>query len=285
MIEELLAQGVDFRTYMYVPEVDPVTGDVYHEREDHCHILKRIWKHTRECGPAGMNLNGFDDAMLDPENGYASEATYVQTVAGWHEAADGRGITELERCKRNYTMLNMILDEWMPWHRTTYDFATIDINKEFCKRMNPDIPFYYCTRNERYMAFDHDLPSFNERPHNDDDDSDDDSDDVSDDDSDDGDDDPQQHPLRLHRLVINRREDASIFVSGRSFLPARNQGGEEGSGVVVLFPGTDGRTDDGNDGDVIDGRTDDGTDGGATYGITDDGIDGGIDDGIDGASL
>jgi len=95
--------------------------------------------------------------------------------------------------------------------------------REFCKRMNPDIPFYYWTRNERYMAFDHDLPSFNERPHNDDDDSDDDSDDVSDDDSDDGDDDPQQHPLRLHRLVINRREDASIFVSGRSFLPARNQ--------------------------------------------------------------
>ena len=47
-VEELKGQGVDFSTYLYIPEVDPVTGDVYHEREDHCHILKRIWKHTRE---------------------------------------------------------------------------------------------------------------------------------------------------------------------------------------------------------------------------------------------
>lgn len=47
-VEELKEQGVDFSTYLYIPEVDPITGDVYHEREDHCHILKRIWKHTRE---------------------------------------------------------------------------------------------------------------------------------------------------------------------------------------------------------------------------------------------
>ena len=47
-VEELKEQGVDFSTYLYIPEVHPVTGDIYHEREDHCHILKRIWKHTRE---------------------------------------------------------------------------------------------------------------------------------------------------------------------------------------------------------------------------------------------
>ena len=47
-VKELKQQGVDFSTYLYIPEVDPITGDVYHEREDHCHILKRIWKHTRE---------------------------------------------------------------------------------------------------------------------------------------------------------------------------------------------------------------------------------------------
>ena len=34
---------------------------------------------------------------------------------------------------------------------------------------------------------------------------------------------PCDHPLRLHRLSINRREDSAIFVAGRSFLPARNQ--------------------------------------------------------------
>lgn len=35
--------------------------------------------------------------------------------------------------------------------------------------------------------------------------------------------DAANHPLRLHRLTINRREDASIFTAGHSFLPARNQ--------------------------------------------------------------
>lgn len=47
-VEELKEQGVDFSTYLYISEVDPITRDVYHEREDHCHILKRILKHTRE---------------------------------------------------------------------------------------------------------------------------------------------------------------------------------------------------------------------------------------------
>lgn len=60
------------------------------------------------------------------ENGYEREGKYVEIVAGWHEAADGRGLTQLERCKRNYAMLNMILDEWMPWHVEIYDFCTID---------------------------------------------------------------------------------------------------------------------------------------------------------------
>ena len=161
-IEELKAQGVDFSLYLYVPEVDPITGEHFHEREDHCHILKRIWKHTREKGPEGMNLQGFDDAVKDPSTGltlaalrgerkqsvqdaermlsfmvakflrehsYEEEARYVEIVAGWHEAADGRGISQLERCRKNYAMLNMILDEWMPWQGGLYDFATIDINR------------------------------------------------------------------------------------------------------------------------------------------------------------
>lgn len=90
-----------------------------------------------------MNLQGFDDVMLDPstglthaaltgerkqsvgdaermlsfivakflkEHGYIHEATYISIIAGWHEAADGRGLSELQRCKGNYAMLNMILD-------------------------------------------------------------------------------------------------------------------------------------------------------------------------------
>ena len=50
-------------------------------------------------------------------------------LSGWHEAADGGGLSELERCRKNYAMLNMILDDWMPWHRDNYDFSSIDINR------------------------------------------------------------------------------------------------------------------------------------------------------------
>ena len=140
---------------MYVPELDADSQEYYHEREDHCHILKRIWKHTRE-GPEGFNLQGFDDALLDPTTGlthaaltgerkqsvtdaekllsflvgsYEKEGKFVETVAKWHEAADGIGLSELKRCSYNYGMLNMILDEWMPWHKESYDFSTIDINR------------------------------------------------------------------------------------------------------------------------------------------------------------
>ena len=57
------------------------------------------------------------------------EGEYVRIVAGWHRAADGRGLSELERCRKNYTMLNMVLDDWMSWHKTTPNFGTIDINR------------------------------------------------------------------------------------------------------------------------------------------------------------
>ena len=77
--------------------------------------------------------------------------------------------------------------------------------REFCKRMDPELPFHFWTANERYIEWEEELPSFNERP------------DVNDDQ------DATNHPLRLHRLTINRREDSSIFTAGRSFLPARNQ--------------------------------------------------------------
>lgn len=77
--------------------------------------------------------------------------------------------------------------------------------REFCKRTADDLPFYYWTADDRYNL--DDLPSFNESPQVDDADA----------------SDPSSHPLRLHRLTLNRREDSSIFVAGRSFLPARNQ--------------------------------------------------------------
>ena len=71
--------------------------------------------------------------------------------------------------------------------------------------MDLTLPFYFFTLNERFRGED-EYPSFDECPEIDDD--------VE----------PASHPLRLHRLRINQREDGSIFVPGRAFLPARHQG-------------------------------------------------------------
>ena len=66
------------------------------------------------------------------------EADYVRIIAQWHEASDGRGLSQLQRCKYNYGMLNFILDEWMPWHADYYDFSTIDINRYAMNFKNND---------------------------------------------------------------------------------------------------------------------------------------------------
>ena len=75
--------------------------------------------------------------------------------------------------------------------------------REFTKRMDGDLPFYYWTLNERYS--DEDLPLFDHCP------------------AIDEDQDLRTHPLRLHRLTINQREDSSIFVSGHAHLTSRHK--------------------------------------------------------------
>jgi len=74
--------------------------------------------------------------------------------------------------------------------------------REFKKRMDDNLPFYYWTLNER---FSNELASFDECP-----------------DYDENEVDARSHPLRLHRLRVNKREDSSIIVAGRAFLPLRN---------------------------------------------------------------
>ncbi len=76
--------------------------------------------------------------------------------------------------------------------------------REYCKRIDKDLPFYYWTSNERFRDLDKTMPSFN------------DVDEIPDEV------DPKDYPLRLHRLAVNRREDSSIFTAGRCFLPACN---------------------------------------------------------------
>ena len=76
--------------------------------------------------------------------------------------------------------------------------------REFCKRMDPDLPFYYWTLNERYSE--EAYASFDARP------------DFVEDEVE-----LRSHPLRLHRLRHNQREDSAIFVVGRAHLPARDR--------------------------------------------------------------
>lgn len=58
---------------------------------------------------------------------YEAEGEYVRRIAEWHEASDGRGISQLQRCKQNYLMLNYLIAEWMPWY--SGDFSYVDINR------------------------------------------------------------------------------------------------------------------------------------------------------------
>lgn len=155
-------EGVDFSLYLYVPEVGPITKETHHERADHNHLLKRIAKHTREGNNRDLNNGRFDEAMQNPmtglthaaligsrkqsvpdaekllsfhvakffrDNNYDAEAEYVETVAKRHEASDGHGLSQLQRCRQNYGMLNYISDEWIPWHRDVYDLSLLGINK------------------------------------------------------------------------------------------------------------------------------------------------------------
>lgn len=164
-IHEFKQKGIDFTQHLYIPEEDPTTGEERHDRGDHNHIYKRLAQHVRNGGNAMLNYEAFDDVLKDPESGlthaaltgkrkqslkdaerllsyhvvrslkrhgHDREAEYVEVLVHWHEATDGRGLSQLTRCKYNYQMLNLILDEWMPWHRTHHDFSLIDINRLAC---------------------------------------------------------------------------------------------------------------------------------------------------------
>ncbi|XP_072016694.1 uncharacterized protein [Amphiura filiformis] len=155
--------GVDFTKHVHIPEVDAVTGEVLHHREDHNHIEKRIGKHTREGGPPEVKVQRFAEAcdsettdltvaallgkrkqsvadaesLLSPAvakffetKNYTNEAAYVNIVSRWHEASDGRGLSQAEREAANWDMFHYVMEDWIPWHdRDNPDYSTLDINR------------------------------------------------------------------------------------------------------------------------------------------------------------
>jgi len=125
-------------------------------------MIQRIASHTRSGGPPKIKLERYTEALRDPtsgltypalvgarkqsvidaerlfstklvdfmkKKGYNEEAKYIETICNWRRASDERGLSSLTRSKYNYTLLNMILDELMPWHRQSYDFALLEVNR------------------------------------------------------------------------------------------------------------------------------------------------------------
>ena len=60
---------------------------------------------------------------------YTYEAKFVQVIRNWRRACDQRGLSSLQRCKFNYGLLQLILDELMPWHSKHYDFSLLEVNR------------------------------------------------------------------------------------------------------------------------------------------------------------
>lgn len=63
------------------------------------------------------------------EKDYKYEARYIRAIRGWRQACDQRGLSELERCRHNYNLLNFILEELMPWYTQSYDFSLLEVNR------------------------------------------------------------------------------------------------------------------------------------------------------------
>ena len=73
-VQQWRHQGVDFSLYVFVPEVDPITGDIHHERADHNHLLKRIAKQTKDGNSSELIYERFDEAMCNPMTGLTHAA-------------------------------------------------------------------------------------------------------------------------------------------------------------------------------------------------------------------
>ena len=63
------------------------------------------------------------------KNNFSYEAKYIRTIRNWRHSCDERGLSSLQRCKFNYELLQLILDELMPWHSKFYDFSLLEVNR------------------------------------------------------------------------------------------------------------------------------------------------------------
>ena len=126
-----------------------------------CSILSALQQVPRSGGPDDINLARFMDALYDPEarltytaltgerkqsvkdaerlfstsmlafmekKEFTKEADYIRAILNWRRSCDERGLSEQQRSKYNYEMLNYILDDLMPWHEN-YDYSYLEVNR------------------------------------------------------------------------------------------------------------------------------------------------------------
>jgi hypothetical protein len=155
----------DFDTYLYQPEKDPTTGESFHHREDHNHLLKRIVACLRDGRIPGLDLRSLRDALHDPSTGltyesltgrnkqsvpdcerligpavisflerkgHTSSARVIRLIHNWHKAVDGRGLSELQRSLYCTQMKEWLLEDWIPWFKSMPGYSTIDVNRYMC---------------------------------------------------------------------------------------------------------------------------------------------------------
>lgn len=117
---------------------------------------------TRRGGPKEMQLDRFAEALYDKDSGmtfpaltgqrkqsvqdaeilfsegvekfmqkkgYKYEEKFVRVVRNWRRACDERGLSSVIRSRFNYQLLNLILDELMPWHNDTYDLSLLEVTR------------------------------------------------------------------------------------------------------------------------------------------------------------
>lgn len=73
----------------------------------------------------------FSSSVADfmSRSNYEYEAHYMNVIRTWRLSCDERGLSQLQRCRFNYQLLNMLLDELMPWHSVQYDLSLMEVNR------------------------------------------------------------------------------------------------------------------------------------------------------------
>ena len=124
--------------------------------------MQRVGQCTRRGGPERLKLERFTEALFDSSTnlaypavtgqrkqsvrdveslfsekveqfmerkGYTFEATYIRAVRHWRLACDMRGLSQLQRCRFNYELLNLILSELIPWYTSNFDLSTMEVTR------------------------------------------------------------------------------------------------------------------------------------------------------------